>query len=295
MTDINEIKRCTLQAMMKDDLLMQGLVLKGGNALQLAYDITNRGSIDIDFSMEKEFKDKDFERLSRVFGEYLNEEFSEIDLVAYDVKFIKKPKTGSIPEWRGYNLEFKLIEREKFDKFGNDIEAIRRNAIKINEATQETKYTVDISSYEYIDKAVKKDIDGLILRVYTPEMILIEKIRALCQSMPKYKEIVTSARPKRRARDLYDIWMICQHFKNLNLTEDLFKNIFAAKRVPLGYLNNFEILREQNREDWEVVKQTISHDEETKNYDYYFDFVKDLIKPFRIHEDKKDSNEDQIR
>ena len=33
MVDINEIKRCTLQAMMKDDLLMQGLVLKGGNEI----------------------------------------------------------------------------------------------------------------------------------------------------------------------------------------------------------------------------------------------------------------------
>ncbi len=295
MKDINEIKRCTLQAMMKDELLMQGLVLKGGNALQLAYDITNRGSIDIDFSMENEFKDKDFERLSRVFDKNLNEEFSEIGLVAYDVKFKKKPKTGSIPEWRGYNLEFKLIEREKFDKYGDDIEAKRRNAIKINDLTQETKYTVDISSYEYVDKAVKKDIDGLILRVYTPEMILIEKIRALCQSMPKYKEIVTSAKPKKRARDLYDIWMIHQHFKDLNLTEELFKNIFAAKRVPLSYLDNFEILREQNREDWEVVKQTISNGEEIKDYDYYFDFVKTLIEPFKIHEDKKDSNEDQIR
>lgn len=64
MVDINEIKRCTLQAMMKDDLLMQGLVLKGGNALQLAYDITNRGSIDIDFSMENEFKDTSNPQLS---------------------------------------------------------------------------------------------------------------------------------------------------------------------------------------------------------------------------------------
>lgn len=45
MVGINEIKRCTLQAMMKDGLLMQGLVLKGGNALQLAYDITNRGGL----------------------------------------------------------------------------------------------------------------------------------------------------------------------------------------------------------------------------------------------------------
>ena len=40
MVDINEIKRCTLQAMMKDDLLMQGLVLKGGNALQSTTDRT---------------------------------------------------------------------------------------------------------------------------------------------------------------------------------------------------------------------------------------------------------------
>ena len=83
--------------------------------------------------------------------------------------------------------------------------------------------------------------------------------------------------------------------KNLNLTEELFKNIFAAKRVPLAFLDNFEILREQNREDWEVVRQTISHDEETKDYDFYFDFVKDLIEPFRTHEDKKDSSEDQIQ
>ena len=126
-------------------------------------------------------------------------------------------------------------------------------------------------------------------------MILIEKIRALCQSMPKYREIVKSARPKKRARDFYDIWIICQHFKNLSLTEDLFQSIFAAKRVPLNYLDNFEILREQNREDWEVVRQTISNDEETEDYDYYFDFVKNLIEPFINREGKKDSNEDQIQ
>ena len=64
MVDINEIKRCTLQAMMKDDLLMQGMVLNGGIALQLAYDITNRGSIDLTYYMENEFQYKDFERLS---------------------------------------------------------------------------------------------------------------------------------------------------------------------------------------------------------------------------------------
>ncbi len=35
------------------------LVLKGGNALDLVYDISNRGSIDIDFSMESDFTEKE--------------------------------------------------------------------------------------------------------------------------------------------------------------------------------------------------------------------------------------------
>ena len=94
---------------------MQGLVLQGGNALQLAYDITNRGSIDI-LLYGKRVYDKDFENL-RV-GEYLNE-FAEIGLVL--TKVFKEPKK-TIPEWRGYDLELKLIEREKFEKFGDDIE-----------------------------------------------------------------------------------------------------------------------------------------------------------------------------
>lgn len=278
MINIEDIKRLTLRALMADDILMQGLVLKGGNALQLAYDITNRGSIDIDFSMEKEFSEQDFSRLTREFGRLLNNEFNQENLVAYDVKFIQKPKSGSIPEWKGYMLEFKLIEKELFDKLKDDIDAIRRNSIKVND--QSTRYTVDISSYEYIDGAINKDIDGLILKVYSPEMILIEKVRALCQSMDKYRNIVTSARPKERARDLYDIWMLTQHFTQLNLTPNLFQNIFGAKRVPLAFLKDFEELRERNRSNWDVVKQTIHSEQELKDYDYYFDFVKELISPF---------------
>lgn len=289
MVNIDDIKKLTLRALMADDILMQGLVLKGGNALQLAYDITSRGSIDIDFSMEKEFSEKDFKRLGRIFEKLLNGEFFREGLVAYDVKFIQKPKSGSIPEWKGYMLEFKLIDKEQFDKFGKDMDAIRRNSIKVND--QSTRYTVDISSYEYIGGAVNKDIDGLILKVYTPEMILIEKVRALCQSMDKYKDIVTSARPKERARDFYDIWMITQHFTQLNLTPDLFQNIFGAKRVPLSFLKDFESLRERNRSNWDVVRQTIHSDETLQEYDYYFDFVKELITPFINLSDSTDSIE----
>lgn len=292
MVSIDDIKRLTLRALMADDILMQGLVLKGGNALQLAYDITNRGSVDIDFSMEREFSEKDFQRLGKVFNNLLNDEFGQEGLVAYDVKFIQKPKCGSIPEWKGYMLDFKLIEKIQFEKFGKDIDAIRRNSIKVND--QSTRYTVDISSYEYIDGAVSKDIEGLILKVYTPEMILIEKVRALCQSMEKYKAIVASARSKERARDLYDIWMITQHFSQLNLTPDLFKNIFGAKRVPLSFLRDFEDIREKNRNNWDVVRQTIHSEEELRDYDYYFDFVKELIAPFTALSDNIDSKETKI-
>ena len=277
----------TLRAMMSDDILMKGLVLKGGNALQLAYDITSRGSIDIDFSMEKDFSENDFKRLSQAFETYLNNEFSTIGLIAFDVKFLEKPKKGTIPEWKGYNLEFKLIEKEKYKQY-HDIEAIRRNSIKVN--NQSTRYTVDISSYEYINDAKNREIDGLILKVYTPEMILIEKIRALCQSMRQYQTIVASAKPKERARDFYDIWMIHNNFKELKLTQELFTNIFKAKRVPLTYLNHFEEIRERNRANWDVVVQTIDNKEDLKDFDFYFDFVLKIIEPFKVHAEQKDSN-----
>ena len=48
--------------------------------------------------------------------------------------------------------------------------------------------------------------------VYTPEMIVLEKLRALCQSIPEYKTIIPSANIKGRARDFYDIWNICEMY-----------------------------------------------------------------------------------
>ncbi|WBV56473.1 nucleotidyl transferase AbiEii/AbiGii toxin family protein [Chryseobacterium daecheongense] len=61
--DIDKIKMLTLRALMSDETLMHSLVLKGGNALHLAYEITNRGSIDIDFSVAREFTDQEIEKM----------------------------------------------------------------------------------------------------------------------------------------------------------------------------------------------------------------------------------------
>ncbi|MGL5279994.1 MAG: nucleotidyl transferase AbiEii/AbiGii toxin family protein [Cetobacterium sp.] len=286
MENINDIKLATLRALMKDDILMSGLVLKGGNALQLAYDITDRGSIDIDFSMEKDFSELDYKRLNRVISRLLSEEFSLLNLIPIDVKLSEKPKNGSIPEWKGYLLEFKLIEKIVDEKF-SDISAKRRNALVIQD-NHSTKYTVDISAYEYIESATKKEIDGIILRVYTPEMIVIEKFRAICQSMKEYKEIVSSARQKKRARDIYDIWNLFDNFSNIEnrITKELVINIFSAKQVPIEFLDKIESLREPYRENWETVKATLSEGNSLEDYDYYFNFIIEIIEKIKSLLDK---------
>ena len=278
--DLDKIKKLTLRALMSDETLMHSLVLKGGNALHLVYEITNRGSIDIDFSVEREFTTEELQIMPGWLDHILNITFRAEDLEVFDVKFIEKPKSGSIPEWKGYLLEFKVISKEKFNEFHDDEDAIRRNAIKLN--NQSPKYEVEISAYEYVEGATTKEIDGVILRVYTLEMILFEKIRALCQTMPEYSEIVKSARPKYRARDIYDIFIISKSGP-LNLDKDMLSEIFKAKQVPLEFINHMENLREHNRENWETVRSSISESDRDnlQDYDYYFDQVLKIIEPFK--------------
>lgn len=278
--DLDKIKKLTLRALMSDETLMHSLVLKGGNALHLVYEITNRGSIDIDFSVEREFTQDELQIMPGWLDYILNRTFREENLKVFDVRFIEKPKSGCIPEWRGYLLEFKVIDKEKFNDFQGDVDSIRRNAIKLN--NQSPKYEVEISAYEYVEGATTKELDGVILRVYTLEMILFEKIRALCQTMPEYSEIVKSARPKYRARDIYDIFIISKSGP-LNLDKDMLSEIFKAKQVPLEFINNLENLREHNRTNWETVRSSISESDRDnlEDYDYYFDQVLKIIEPFK--------------
>lgn len=275
--NLDNIKKLTLRAIISDEILMYGLILKGGNALQLAYDITNRGSLDIDFSMEKDFTKEEYERLKGSFEIKLNAFFNEEGLQVYDVKFKEKPKQGSIPEWKGYQLEFKLIDINKYNKYKENKDKLRRESVVIDEDSNSTRYIVDISAYEYVKGAKNKEIEGTILRVYTPEMILVEKLRALCQSMLVYKQIVSTANQKQRARDLYDIYIIRNHFTKLEITKELVDNIFSAKRVPVDFLRDIEILREHNRSAWTSVVQTIDQKEDLKEYDFYFDEMKKVV------------------
>ncbi len=272
---IDRIKRLTLRALVSDEFLMKGLVLKGGNALSIAYNIQDRGSVDIDFSIENDFTDEELAMIKNQLEYLLNKEFSKESLKVFDIKFKDKPKQTKVKQWKGYEILFKIIPIEQYAE-GEDRDN-RMKAISIK-PDHSKSFTVDISSYEYVASSKLKDLDGTILRVYTPEMIVIEKLRALCQSIPEYQKIVSSARLKGRSRDFYDIWNVCQYF-NLDFGTDenkqLMEDIFGSKLVPVNYLHLIPKYKDLQSADWVNVIDTVNADLE--NFDFYYDFTISVI------------------
>ena len=279
---IDRIKRLTISALVSDNSLMGTLVLKGGNALDLAYNITIRGSMDIDFSLETDFTELEKNRIRDDLEHLLNSEFIKEELVVFDVKLSEKPKVieDAVKDfWGGYLVEFKIISLEDYKKYEDNFEDIRRNAIALH-ANNSTRFTIDISKYEYVAKKVAKDLEGAIVYVYTPEMLAIEKLRALCQQNPKYKDIVLRMTPKSRARDFFDIYNINESFtidfkseENVKLCQD----IFEAKRVPMEYIKELDAQRNLHKESWERVLNTIDPAIVPEDFDFYFDYVLKLF------------------
>lgn len=76
---LDKIKKLTISALVSDDLLMKMLVLKGGNAIDIAYDLTDRGSLDIDFSIDRDFTEKEKARIQSILDHLLNQEFNKED------------------------------------------------------------------------------------------------------------------------------------------------------------------------------------------------------------------------
>jgi len=275
---LERIKRFTIAALLADDLLMGVLVLKGGNALGLAYDMTNRGSLDIDFSMEKDFTDAEKTRIKNQATYLLNDEFNKAGLRAIDVQFLDRPGKidSSVKDfWGGYQLSFKIVTEDVYQKFKEDQQSLRVNSISLTSGDKKT-YTVDISKYEYIGKVRPQEIDGTVIQVYTPVMLALEKVRAICQQDKKYRDVIISMTQRPRARDFYDIYNLYATF-NLDFTSkenvELIKHVFSAKRVPLNFICRIPIEYDLHLNDWESVLQTIGRKEEVKDFKFYFDFV----------------------
>lgn len=269
--DFAEIRRRTIVALFSDDALYDELVLKGGNAISLVYGFGDRASLDLDFSIENDFKD--FKETGSRIVKALERKFSEVGFTVFDTKFgprPERPRKNAEPRWGGYQLEFKLIEKAKETTLNGDLTAIRRNALVIG-PNQMRRFTVDLSKYEFCRGKIEKELDNYMIYVYTPEMIVVEKLRAICQQMPAYE---LNPRKRARARDFYDIHLLVTA-EEIDLATDgnlkLLKEVFQAKKVPIDLLDNIKEEYEVHRLDWPAVRDTVSAP--LQEFDFYFDFV----------------------
>ncbi len=243
--------------------------------MSLVYALSPRTSLDLDFSIEDDFTDLDDTR-KRIFRA-IRERFSSAGFVVFDESFEPKPQVldpNKEPWWGGYVLKFKLIEQAKYAAFGGSLETIRRNAFVVG-PEQQRKFSVDMSKYEYCVGKVEREMDSYSIYVYSPEMIVVEKLRAICQQMPEY---ALRSQPTPRARDFYDIWRVMTE-TGLNLATpgifELARHIFAAKKVPLTLLALVSNQREVHRPDWPAVVGAVA--QRLDDFDFYFNFVVEQI------------------
>lgn len=283
---INKIKRIVITSLVSDDELMETLVLKGGNAISMGYGLEDRASYDLDYSIEEDFPDRD--QVAARIEKLLIEGFATQGYVCFDYVFTDKPKTQTqnLDFWGGYNVIFKLIEEDKLKAIGGDLKvAAARHAIKLTE-NGSPKISIDISKFEYVgDHKRQMKLDEMEYYVYAPELIVAEKVRALCQKLPEYTtEILQQKAPnheKARARDFYDIYVVTQ-YAQFDATSPEFivilKQVFDAKRVPHSYLRRVRSMKEIHRQDFDSLKDTIKDKEaQEKGFEFYFDYVMNMF------------------
>jgi hypothetical protein len=127
-------------------------------------------------------------------------------------------------------------------------------------------------------KKMRRDTD--LIFVYSPEMIVAEKLRAICQQMPEYGPTIKRNRPGApRARDFVDIHTLVTALRiDMGSSDNrlLVCNMFKAKKVPLSYLGLIHKYREFHEVDFKAVRATVKPGVVLEDFSFYFDFVLDL-------------------
>lgn len=281
---LKEIRKLVIISLFSDDDLMDIFVLKGGNALDIAHDINSRASVDIDISIESDFSQDELETVRKKIERALKVTFREAGFEVFDINIQPQP-TRQYPEtkefWGGYTLEFKIIEKEKYKIYGSDIDSLRRNATVVGDRDRR-KFKVDISKFEYCKTKEEVILDGYTIYVYTPLMVVYEKLRAICQQMDEYVKMV-GIHKRGRAKDFFDIYTILENtdsqidfYAPQNL--EVLKEIFKAKRVPLHLLGKIVNEREFHRDSFSAVRDAVYANVDIEDYDFYFDYVVEKVK-----------------
>ena len=266
-----EIRKLAILALFSDEFLTSLLVLKGGNALNLIYRVGTRSSLDIDVSLGGDFRDE-AEARNRIFH-VLTKRFEVENYSVIDLRFEQRPHENAAAlasHWGGYEVRFKVIPSGLLRSLKREPARASRQADEVGPRHQRT-FCIQISKGEYCAAKQEVEFADHAIPVYTPSLIAIEKLRAICQQMPEYK---FRTHPTARARDFYDIHAIATEMGiDLAIAEnlDLARLVFAAKDVPLLLIPRIGDYREFHRGEWSAVQDAVTGAIEA--FDFYFDFV----------------------
>jgi hypothetical protein len=269
--DFDEIRSLAIVAIFAEDQLLDQLVLKGGNAINLIYGYGSRSSLDIDFSIDGDFANPT--QIEQVLLRSLKARFHERDLEVFDFSFGPRPsveRSEMNSRWGGYAAEFKIIERARLEHAEGSLEMMRRTAVEVGPRHQR-RFRVDFSKYEFCGQKRQEELHDYAIYVYTPEMLSLEKLRAICQQMEEYP-MQRNRSP--RARDFYDIYVVLNEGKVDWADQNCFevaRNIFGAKDVPLRLIELIPRYRDFHEQDWPSVENSVS--ENLKDFNFYVDFV----------------------
>lgn len=279
--NIEDIIEATIYGLYHDSVFTNDILIKGGQAIRIKENIRQRLSIDIDASVKGAVPDPDIFFMR--FKKSLDKQFNKFNLVVIDFERTKRPKKPHPDSpwfWTGWRVTFKL--KEKGTKM----------AI-VPDGSATPKIIVDLSEYEYCDdfEVMELKIKGTSEKIstywYSTAMLVIEKIRAICQQHPDYplRQTTTTS----RARDFYDIAnLIEKKIKNQEMPAfrkkcaELIDPIFDAKEVDKEIIKKiFEpnFIAEMSK-GWPMVLKTIPT-ADREEFEVYVDILQDFLNSIR--------------
>jgi len=286
--ELKEIKKLAVIALCSDDFLMNTLVLKGGSCIELAYRLSARASKDIDYSIDYSFTNKTLKEVLFIIKVCFENTFIPQGYYPFDIDIKDCPSyVEEFNKMSGYVLTFKLTTKENQEKYIDNIELLRKTALPIGKKSSKA-FKIEISKHEFCDLKELKEIDGHTVFVYSPALVIFEKLRALCQAMKEYRILhKIEANDKPRSRDFYDIWLVNENLAHLDFRDNnnrqILKQVFEAKDVSLDLLDKVRDKFHVHVKDFETVLQTeIFQKGVVQNFTYYFDYVLQIIDELEI-------------
>jgi len=167
--DLADIRRLVIIAVFSDDVLYGRLVLKGGNAISLVYGYGGRGSLDVDFSIDGDFED--LADAAKRIEVALSDRFRAAGHVLFDYHFVPRPLNRGVKDdrWGGYRAEFKIIERDVYEKLRGDLEAARRNATAHDAGRREDQGDMPTDARVHVANRQDREGAGLLRHPCTDE------------------------------------------------------------------------------------------------------------------------------